>query len=1029
MKVAIIQISDIHISGAKDFIISRMKHIAKSARPVTGSCDRIIMTIAGDIADKGKHEEYVVALSFLKQLENEILKNNDNVKNIDYIIVPGNHDCTLSDNEPVRDALISSALRNTKSVPKEISSILLQAQQNYWDFSEKLTGRKVKDCVSYEITLKLDDECTITFLCYNTSLCTRINELVGGLMIPEDKFLQPSVDSQNNIIISIFHHNSGWLSPSTNNKKLFEKHIFETSNIVICGHEHDRKERLESGLQGDEQLVYLEGAAFQYGSSSEYYINVIDTETLECEKHTLKYQNYTQPDLCMYKDSIETFVIHNRVRGLQLRKDFEDKLQKLPIKITHPIAGDLRLSDCYVFPDLEPEVNKDNEYGVYIDSENLVKNRDKDTRIYILEGASRCGKSSLLKMCYLCMLKSGVYPIILKGSEITNSKFFNDLLEKTYKQQYNTKSRSYDFYKQLDRNKKVLFIDSLNRSSLNREGIQAIYTNSLSQFETIVVTADERLKMSQILPNTKQRDMYRQYRILSLGSVKRNLLIEKWQRLGTNYETLDERTLEQEVKEIFDTVSSILGEQFLPSYPFYLLSLLQNLNQAAKRQEVHQTYYAYCYKSLLISSLDSVKIEPEKQKQLLAFLAYIAYILFDKDEMNYTFTSDEFEKVFWEYKKTFVFLYTSPESCKKDLINATILEEDDGCITFSSKYIYYYLAAEKLAEYISRDVKVQDKVERMCLNLHNEEYAHILIFLVYHTRDYSLIDNLLIASTIPLEYLQPATLSSNDGLFSDVNGIIENVRQKVMIQDEDPKKKRLEKLQKAEVAERKAEKEEANRDIVQELQEIEKNPKLMELLMAMRSIKIIGQIVKNESSNLEKEKIQELLIQTYSTSFRIISSFASMIQEETDDMVKSIIDEINSNGKKIDYYSLREKVSKMVGYFVYKFCLYNFSNLTHSVGTKNLDEIYDGVAEKIGTPAARLVSFTIKSYYGKKLNINELRNLYREFDGNPVAQQILRARALHYVYHNSVERSEKQKIGQICGLKLIDKADPNKDKR
>lgn len=1029
MKVAIIQISDIHLAGAKDFIISRMRHIAKSARTVTDSCDRIIMAIAGDIADKGKLEEYAEALSFFKQLEKEILQNNDTVKNIDYIPVPGNHDCALSDIEPVRDALISSVLKNTKSVPEEINLILLQAQQNYWDFSEKLTGRKVIDRVSHEVSLKLDDEYTMTFLCYNTSLCTKIHESVGGLMIPEDKFLQPSVDSQNNIIISIFHHNSGWLSPSTNNKKLFEKHVFETSDIVICGHEHDRKERLESSLQGDEQLVYLEGAAFQYGHSSEYYINVIDTETLECEKHTLRYQNSAQPDMCMYKDSIETFVIHNRVRGLQLHKGFEDRLQKLPIKITHPIAGDLRLSDCYIFPDLEPELNKDYEYGVYIDSESLVKNRDKDTRIYILEGASRCGKSSLLKMYYLCMLRAGVYPIILKGNEITNSKLFNVLLEKTYKQQYNTKSRSYDFYKQMDRNKKVLLIDNLNRSSLNREGIQAIYNNSLSQFETVIVTADERLKMSQILPSTEQKDMFQQYRILSLGSVKRNLLIEKWQRMGTNYETLDERTLEQEVKEIYDTVSSILGEQFLPSYPFYLLSLLQNLNQAAKRQEVHQTYYAYCYKSLLISSLDSVGIEAEKQKQLLAFLAYIAYKLFEKDNMNHTFTSAEFENVFWEYKKTFVFLYESPDFCKKDLMNATILEEDDGYISFSSKYIYYYLAAEKLAEYISRDAKVQDKVERMCLNLHNEEYAHILIFLVYHTRDYSLIDNLLIASTIPLEYLQPTTLSNNDGLFSDMNGIIENVRQKVMIQNEDPKKKRLEKLQKAEVAERKAEKEEANRDIVQEIQEIEKNPQLMELLTAMRSIKILGQIVKNESSNLEKEKIQELLIQAYTTSFRIISSFASMIQEETDDMVKSIIDKANSKGRNIDYYSLREKVSKMVGYFVYKFCLYNFSNLTHSVGTKNLDEIYDGVAEKIGTPAARLVSFTIKSYYGKKLNTNELRNLYREFDGNPVAQQILRARALHYVYHNSVERSEKQRIGQICGLKLIDKADPNKDKR
>lgn len=237
MKVAIIQISDIHISGMRNFIISRVKHIAKSARAITDSCDRIIMTIAGDIVDKGKPEEYVVALSFFKQLEEEILQNNDNVKNIDYIMVPGNHDCTLSDTEHVRDALIASALRDTKSVPIDISSILLQAQQNYWDFSEKLTGRKVKDRISHELTLKLDDEYTMTFLCYNTSLCTKIHESVGGLMVPEDKFLQPSTDSQNNIIISIFHHNSGWLSPNTNNKKLFEKHIFETSNIVICGHE------------------------------------------------------------------------------------------------------------------------------------------------------------------------------------------------------------------------------------------------------------------------------------------------------------------------------------------------------------------------------------------------------------------------------------------------------------------------------------------------------------------------------------------------------------------------------------------------------------------------------------------------------------------------------------------------------------------------------------------------------------------------------------------------------------------------
>ena len=1026
MKVAIIQISDIHLSGARDFIVSRLKLVAKSAKAITDSCDKIIVAVAGDIANKGKKEEYDAAYSFFKQLEKELVQNNDNVTGVEYVLAPGNHDCSLSEDEPVRDALIASVLKNTEQVSDEISTILLQPQDNYWNFYKELTGREAKNRISHEVRFNIDEDHAITFLCYNTSLCTKIHESVGALVVPEDKFINPTVGGQNNIVISLFHHNTGWLSPATSNKKLFEKHIFDTSNIVMCGHEHDKKELLESSLQGDEQIVYIEGAAFQSGKTSEYYIHVIDTDTYECEKHTLKYHASNQPELCLYKDSVESFEIRNRIRGLKLRKEFEERLLKLPIKITHPFVGDLNLSDCYVFPDLEPELDKTNQYGVYLDSEELVNPKNHDYRIYILEGASHCGKTSLLKMYYLRMLQKGVYPMLLKGNDIQESKHLDTLLEKTYKQQYESKTFSFDFYKQLEQDKKVLLIDNINRSPLNREGIQALYDSALTKFETIIVTTDERIKMSQIQPLAEED--YRQYKILSLGSIKRNLLIEKWQRLGTNYETIDECTLEHEVKEIFDTVSSILGEQYLSPYPFYLLSLLQNLNQAAKSQEVHQTYYAYCYKSLLISSLDSIKIEPEKQKQLLTFLANIAYVLYDRDELQHSFTEAEFENTFWEYKKKYVFLYSSPESCKKDLIDASILNEEDGRILFSSKYIYYYLAAEKLAEKL-KDEDVKKKVETMCLSLYNEEYANILIFLVYHTKDYSLINSLISVGTLPFESLKPITLSKGDNLYSDVSGIIEDVKQKVMIQDVDPKKKRQESLQKAELAERKAEKEEANRDVVKDLQEIEKDPTLMELLTAMRSIRIMGQIVKNESSSLEKEKITELVVQTYNIGFRVISSFATMIQEESDDMVKSIVDEAKSKGRTVDYYSLRDKVGKMVGYFVYKFCLYNFSNLTHSVGTKNLDEIYDSVADQIGTPAARLVSFTIKSYYGKTLNISELRDLYREFDGNPVAQQVLRARALHYVYHNTVERSEKQKIGDICELRLVDKADPNKGKR
>ena len=90
------------------------------------------------------------------------------------------------------------------------------------------------------------------------------------MIIPESEFVPPYQGKEKSLVISVFHHNTGWLDPSGNNKKQFEKHIFNTSNIVFCGHEHESKELLESSLSKDDELVYLEGNAFQNNRNSEF---------------------------------------------------------------------------------------------------------------------------------------------------------------------------------------------------------------------------------------------------------------------------------------------------------------------------------------------------------------------------------------------------------------------------------------------------------------------------------------------------------------------------------------------------------------------------------------------------------------------------------------------------------------------------------------------------------------------------------------------------------------------------------------
>ena len=53
------------------------------------------------------------------------------------------------------------------------------------------------------------------------------------------------------------------------------------------------------------------------------------------------------------------------------------------------------------------------------------------------------------------------------------------------------------------------------------------------------------------------------------------------------------------------------------------------------------------------------------------------------------------------------------------------------------------------------------------------------------------------------------------------------------------------------------------------------------------------------------------------------------------------------------------------------------------------------------------------------MKLSDLKNVVEEFDRNPVVMEIIRARVIRYVYHNQIDYSTRQKIGQICHLKLI----------
>lgn len=1007
MKAAIIQLSDIHIKSNNDFIIQKKDAFFRSCKSIINQCSRLIIVITGDIASSGKKEEYDIALNWLKDCESLWKEEAKFLNTIDYVIVPGNHDCNLSDLSEIRNIIIKKILQNDNLNSDELSKECLKAQINFWNFYNKLTGETYQPQISWEINIMLKIDYRLIFNCYNSAFLSQLEEKPGELLIPKDHFLNTEKKKDNDLVISIFHHNTGWLNPNTNlnNKKIFEEHIYSNSNIVMCGHEHHNTQHVVSNLGDFNELIYLENSAFQNSNKSEYGLLCLDTDENTLSEFTYKYK-----DNCYYQSTPIIIKIHKKRTGITMTASWLEKLDEISIPLKHARKEHLCLSDIFIFPDLEPLSEINNKYEQYIDSENLISEKITE-RIVLLEGESQSGKSSLLQMLFSTCYKKGIYPMFLSGKQISHYKI-HPLLEKEYKKQYKCELFSYSQYSQLDRSKRILFIDDFDKTSINTESKSKLLDNLLCNFEKIIITNSQQLDIKSLLLQTNCDSEIKRFRILSLGYHKRNILIEKWIRLGQNYMTLDEAVLLDQIRQTYDKITILLGQQLIPSYPVFILSLMQGLNQAMEGFNISKTSYAYCYNSLIISSLLKSGTEKEKINGVLKFLSEFSYYYYTKNNEAKEFSMKDYECFYNNYKKEYNVPY-GIEKLLKILCEADLIRYIEGeYYSFSYRYVFYYLVAQKISELVNNN-KADGIIQELCKKLHKEREANILIFLVYHNGTEKQMEDLLFTSWLPFEDYKPITLQLDDPLFNDLNNIVDGIKANVLLQNTDPKENRDVALRKSDDEQRKLNTFDKPTD-----EDFEDNQYLRDLNNTYKIIRILGQIVKNQKETLKKEQIIKLIEESYYVCFRSIAFFNNLIDNSKEEVLSLFLDK-NKNSLKLDEKTLEDKVRKMLHMLLYHHCLRSFANLSCAVGTSDMSDIFDEVAARINTPAAKIISFTIKTYYNK-MEFKDLKDLVNEFKDNPVAMEIIKARVINYVYNNYLDISVRQRIGQLCNLQLID---------
>ncbi len=1002
MKIGILHLTDLHIKANDNVAIERTEEIISASRFDLEKAERIYIVITGDIIDKGAIQNYSIATGLLENLKDR-LNQLDSVNSVKFIIVPGNHDCDFKQDNQLRKITIQAMNYNTLGDDTSVIDLCTGIQASFWEFYKKYNDLP-DNKLFYQICDKVRDK-TVCFNCLNTAWMSQVVEK-EDMFFPIKRFEDKKTLKKGTINISVFHHPMTWFTSSgeSNNRKELQQFLEDNSSIILSGHEHESEHKISTEFWSNKETLYFSGHLF-YGNSNNSSGFQILTVELNDKKGIIKPFSWFHD---IYKeDNFKEFILNGEKynhKRFKHNSEFISDLDKLRIPVSAENKTEVKLSDFYVFPDLESPESNTKEMDSYYNSEKLIS--DNKISVCLIEGENQSGKSSLISMLYKRFVDEDMYPLSIDSRNIKNVNI-DLLIKQAFNKQY-TSGDTLDLerFKQYDKNKKVLLLDNLQLLNFNPRTIRSLVEDFESQFGKVIIMTNTLYGL--VAKIEAEFDELITFTLRPLGYKKRNQLIENYHRLSLSPHSSTDEQLLSRTKESFHQVENVLGDKLMPSYPVFIISILQTLVYA-KPTNYEQTSYGYCYHSLIhLALVKKAKVDNEFIDTYFNFLSEFALHLYQTDKGK--FVVNDLEKFFKDYKEEYHVGFTLAK-LKETLLKSQLIFIQDDLWQFSYEYIFYFLVARRIAELISTDYG-KDAVRNLCSNLHQEKNAKILVFIAHHTKDDFLIEEATFTAMVPFEDIEPITLNKHGHYYDLIKDIIKEISSDIIESSSNPIESRNEILESRDDIEREREKHE------EELKEIEQTEGFDEYMLpffqAFRALEIVGQIIKNRKGSIPAKQLINMIAELYNTAFRSISFFGKNLLDSKQEFIESLaskLDEGDSSQK------VKEKVNSFFQFISLQICLGVFGKVIYSVGQQDLRTLFEKVAEKIDTPAADLVTFSINSYYGN-MSTGDLQRIVKKYEKNHVAMEIIKARVKSYLYQNYVDFRKRQSFADTLHMRI-----------
>jgi hypothetical protein len=1013
MKIALLHLSDIHLKTDKDWILKRVPLIEHATRPIVENVEACFIVITGDLAFSGRAEEYEIAKRALRTLF-ELLHSEYPTLKVEFVIVPGNHDCNFTKEDTVRVALLASGSKILDQMKLEDDSIpraLLQTQDSFFEFLAEIEASGVRtgyERLAYSREFSLNGK-RIRFDCYNTAWMSRQKEKPAELLFPIDLLEDPA--ESGDVVVALFHHPTQWLEP--NNARLFRARVEYRSNLILTGHEHVSDQYTKQHELTKEVSLYLEAAVLQNSNPQQSGFQTVELDLEENKKRLTQYE--WRRNIYVRSNQSEWTPLEPPAKQQETNLvNTESYLRSLTdpgANFSHKSRRALELNDIYVYPELTlMPLEKSAEKAIPIIDSDKTMQFVIDHPKLLIAGAEVSGKTALARTLYGELSRRGLAPLMLHGEHVktTSPREVTKLIDRHIAEQYGEDAT--DRYVQVRKDLRIVILDDFHKIRLNREGREVFLKALEAVFGRVLLLVDAFFEFQEMAQPPSESDLmrYSHAQISEFGHRLRYQLVSKWIKLGQEY-TSDETELRRTINDTAEIITTLLGRKMVPRYPIFILSMLQALDTNSNLNATSGAF-GYFYEVFILQSLSLNRTPAITMDMITTFLTLVGHRMFELRRMH--LTTREWDDITSQYFRDYGVPFDRV-TMVKILESAKIIHRQTETFEFKYKYVYYYFVAKHLAVALgtsSKRKKARQLIITMTENLNIEAYGHVIMFLVYLTKDEKTISEVLKRARSQYVEFQAADLEADIEFLNTLQLDIP----KLSLTDGDVEENKDVRLRQMDDVERTFEtNDDADNDDYLE----RKIDDAIRLEVAGKTMQIAGQILRNFPGALPRKQKLDLTREIHLLGLRVLSMILKSLDLNKDRFrlsFKNAMQEIRKGADENDISRQAEQLLFIVGGGV-TFGLIKM--ISSSIGSEHLKEIYAEALKNNPDVPTSLVSLAINLDYFRPFPEKEVDVLSARLAKNHVALTVFR---LLVRDHFHIEKEDYRLRQRVCSRIGID---------